>query len=122
MAQPPGIHARRAALRLLDAVLRRGETLDVAFGAATSDIRKFEDKALARAIASEALRWLVDLDTLIDSLGVARASCSSAASTSTNASAASAPKPEPRSRSDCPASAAFPPSSTRAASSSTGGA
>lgn len=67
MAQPPGIHARRAALRLLDAVLRRGETLDVAFGAATSDIRKFEDKALARAIASEALRWLVDLDALIDS-------------------------------------------------------
>ncbi|MCH2486834.1 MAG: methyltransferase domain-containing protein, partial [Erythrobacter sp.] len=67
MAQPPGIHARRAALRLLDAVLRRGETLDVAFGAATSDIRKFEDKALARAIASEALRWLVDCDALIDS-------------------------------------------------------
>ena len=67
MAQPPGIHARRAALRLLDAVLRRGETLDVAFGAATSDIRKFEDKALARAIASETPRWLVDLDALIDS-------------------------------------------------------
>ena len=31
------------------------------------DIRKFEDKALARAIASEVLRWLVDLDALIDS-------------------------------------------------------
>ncbi len=67
MAHPPGIHARRAALRLLDAVLRRGETLDVAFGAATSDIRKFEDKALARAIASETLRWAIDLDALIDS-------------------------------------------------------
>ena len=67
MAQPPGIHARRAALRLLDVVLRRGETLDVAFGAAMSDIRKFEDKALARAIASETLRWLVVLDALIDS-------------------------------------------------------
>ena len=67
MAQPPGIHARRAALRLLDAVLRRGETLDIAFGAATKDVRKFEDKALARAIASEVLRWLVDLDSLIDS-------------------------------------------------------
>lgn len=66
MAQPPGIHARRAALRLLDAVLRRGETLDVAFGAATSDIRKFEDKALARAIASETLRWAIDFDALID--------------------------------------------------------
>ncbi len=67
MAQPQGIHARKAALRLLDAVLRRGETLDVAFGAATSDVRKFEDKALARAIAGEVLRWLVDLDAAIDS-------------------------------------------------------
>ncbi len=67
MAQPTGIHARRAALRLLDAVLRRGETLDIAFAAATKDVRKFEDKALARAIASESLRWLVDLDALVDS-------------------------------------------------------
>ncbi|HAV81945.1 MAG TPA: SAM-dependent methyltransferase, partial [Erythrobacter sp.] len=67
MAQPTGIHARRAALRLLDAVLRQGETLDIAFNGATRDIRKFEDKALARAIASEVLRWLVDLDALIDS-------------------------------------------------------
>ena len=54
-------------MRLLDAVLRRGETLDQAFGSATSDIRKFEDRALARAIASETLRWMVDLDGLIDS-------------------------------------------------------
>ena len=67
MADPTGIHARRAALRLLDAVLRRGETLDIAFGAATKDVRKFEDKALARAIAGEVLRWLVDLDAAIDS-------------------------------------------------------
>jgi len=67
MAQPTGIHARRAALHLLDAVLRRGETLDIAFAAATKGVRKFEDKALARAIASESLRWLVDLDALIDS-------------------------------------------------------
>ena len=67
MADPTGIHARRAALRLLDAVLRRGETLDVAFGAATKDVRRFEDKALARAIAGEVLRWLTDLDALIDS-------------------------------------------------------
>ncbi|TMM47131.1 RsmB/NOP family class I SAM-dependent RNA methyltransferase [Qipengyuania marisflavi] len=67
MAQPPGIHARRAALRILDAVMRRGDTLDTAFGAATKDVRKFEDKALTRAIASEVLRWLTDLDTLIDS-------------------------------------------------------
>ncbi len=67
MVQPSGIHARKAALRLLDAVLRRGETLDQAFGTATGDVRKFEDKALARAIATEVLRWMVDLDTLIDS-------------------------------------------------------
>ncbi len=67
MAQPQGIHARRAALRLLDAVLRRGETLDQSLAGATKDVRRPEDKALARAIASEALRWLVDLDALIDS-------------------------------------------------------
>lgn len=67
MATPPGFHARRAALRLLDAVLRRGETLEQAGGAALADVRKPEDKALARAIASETLRWLTDLDTLIDS-------------------------------------------------------
>lgn len=67
MADPTGIHARRAALRLIDAVLRRGETLDQAFAPATGDVRKFEDKALARAIATETLRWLTDLDVLIDS-------------------------------------------------------
>ena len=67
MPTPPGLHARRAALRLLDAVLRRGETLDQAFGSATSDVRKPEDRALARAIGTEVLRWLVDLDALIDS-------------------------------------------------------
>ena len=67
MADPTGIHARRAALRLLDAVLRRGETLDIAFSAATRDVRRFEDKALARAISGEVLRWLTDLDALIDS-------------------------------------------------------
>ena len=67
MAELQGIHARRAALRLLDAVLRRGETLDIAFNGATKDVRKFEDKALARAIAAEVLRRMVDLDGLIDS-------------------------------------------------------
>ncbi len=67
MATPTGLYARRAALRLLEAVLRRGETLDQAFGPATKDLRKFEDKALARAIVSEALRWLVDFDALINS-------------------------------------------------------
>ena len=67
MPTPSGFHARRAALRLLDAVLRRGETLEQALPAATADVRKPEDKALARAIASETLRWLTDLDALIDS-------------------------------------------------------
>lgn len=63
----PGLPARKAALRLLDAVLRRGETLDVAAHAALQGLRSSADKALARALAGEALRWLVDLDALIDS-------------------------------------------------------
>jgi len=63
----PGYPARKAALRLLDAVLRRGETLDVAAHAALQGLRAPADKALARALASEALRWLPDLDALIDS-------------------------------------------------------
>ncbi len=67
MATPSGFHARRAALRMLDAVLRRGETLEQALPPAVADVRKPEDKALARAIASESLRWLTDLDALIDS-------------------------------------------------------
>lgn len=64
---PTGLPARRAALRLMDAVLRRGETLDLAEHAALQGIRNPADKALARAIVGEALRWLVDLDALIDS-------------------------------------------------------
>ena len=62
-----GLAARRAALRLLDAVLRRGETLDQAAAAATAGLLTSSDAALARAIAGEALRWLADLDALIDS-------------------------------------------------------
>lgn len=67
MATPPGFHARRAALRLLDAVLRRGETLEQANAGALGDVRAPADKALARAIAAETLRWLTDCDALIDS-------------------------------------------------------
>ncbi len=67
MALPPGLPVRRASLRLLDAVLRRGETLEQAEAAAMGDIRKAPDRALARAIAGETLRWLTDLDVLIDS-------------------------------------------------------
>ena len=67
MPQPPGVPARRAALKLLDAVLRRGETLDVAEGAAMRGVETPADRALARAIAGEVLRRLADLDALIDS-------------------------------------------------------
>jgi 16S rRNA (cytosine967-C5)-methyltransferase len=60
-----GVGARRAALQMLDAVLRRGRTLD----AAAQGVRGLSaaDKALAVAIAGEALRRLPDLDALIDS-------------------------------------------------------
>jgi len=59
----PGLPARKAALKLIDAVLRRGETLDQAGQPALQGA----DRALARALAGEVLRWLVDLDALIDS-------------------------------------------------------
>lgn len=67
MPQTPGLPVRRAALRLLDAVFRRGETLEQAEGAALGEMRKAPDRALAKAIAGETLRWLTDLDVLIDS-------------------------------------------------------
>lgn len=63
----PGVPARRAALRLLDAVLHRGETLDQAGHNAVQGLVSAPDRALARALAAEALRWLTDLDRLIDS-------------------------------------------------------
>jgi 16S rRNA (cytosine967-C5)-methyltransferase len=63
----PGLPARKGALKLLDAVLRRGETLDVAANAALLGVKGQADRALARALAGETLRWLVDLDALIDS-------------------------------------------------------
>jgi 16S rRNA (cytosine967-C5)-methyltransferase len=62
----PGLPARGAALKMLDAVLRRGETLDQSAHNAMRNLRGEADRALARAIAAEALRWLVDLDALID--------------------------------------------------------
>ena len=63
----PGLPARRAALRMMDAVLRRGETLDNAIHAACQGMREGADRALARALVGEALRWQADLDALIDS-------------------------------------------------------
>lgn len=62
----PGVAARKAALRLLDAVLRRGEPLDQAAPPILRGIERGDDRALATAIAQEALRWMSDLDALID--------------------------------------------------------
>lgn len=61
----PGLPARRAALRLLDAVLRRGEPLELALHGAAQGLPR-EDRALTHAIAAEVLRHLPDLDALID--------------------------------------------------------
>lgn len=63
--EPLGTATRRASLRLLDAVLRRGEALEAALPAATRAVHG-PDRALAHAIAAEALRRLPDLDALID--------------------------------------------------------
>jgi 16S rRNA (cytosine967-C5)-methyltransferase len=65
MPSVEGLAARRAALQMLDAVLRRGQTLD----AAASAERRLSpaDHGLAIAIAGETLRRIPDLDSLIDS-------------------------------------------------------
>src|SRR3954467_12930950 len=65
MPSVEGVAARRAALQLLDAVLRRGQTLEAA-GLAVRNLSP-PDHGLAVAIAGEALRRLPDLDALIDS-------------------------------------------------------
>ena len=65
MAKVQGLAARAAALRMLDAVLRRGETLEMAERATAKGLTP-SDRGLARAIASEVLRWMVDLDVMID--------------------------------------------------------
>src|SRR5215218_7243163 len=64
MPSVEGLGARKAALRMLDAVLRKGQTLDSA--AAASRELPPADRALALAIAGETLRRLPDLDALID--------------------------------------------------------
>jgi 16S rRNA (cytosine967-C5)-methyltransferase len=66
MSEPTGTASRRAALRLLDAVLRRGLPLESALDAASRELDRADDKAFAHAIAAEALRRLPDLDALID--------------------------------------------------------
>lgn len=62
---PQGLGARRAALQMLDAVLRRDQTLETA----AAHVRGLSpsDRALAAAISGETLRRLPDLDLLIDS-------------------------------------------------------
>lgn len=64
MPSVEGIGARRAALQMLDGVLRRGQTLD----ATAAHERRLSpaDHSLAIAIAGETLRRLPDLDALID--------------------------------------------------------
>ena len=63
MPSTEGVGARRAALQMLDAVLRRGQTLDAAGGAVRN--LSAADHGLAVAIAGEVLRRLPDLDALI---------------------------------------------------------
>src|SRR5690348_13526301 len=65
MPSVEGLGARKAALQMLDAVLRRGQTLDAA-GAIVRNLSA-PDQALAVAIAGEALRRLPDIDALVDS-------------------------------------------------------
>ena len=60
-----GLPTRRAALRLLDTVMRMGTPMDQATANATKGLSP-PDRALAIAIAQETLRWTVDLDMLID--------------------------------------------------------
>lgn len=62
---PEGLPARQTALRMLDAVLRRGRTLEAAAQGGPS--LPPADQALALAIAGETLRRLPDIDRLIDS-------------------------------------------------------
>src|SRR6187200_248016 len=65
MPSVEGLPARRAALQMLEAVLRRGRTLDSA--AQAEKKLKPADHALAIAISGEVLRRMPDIDALIDS-------------------------------------------------------
>ena len=65
-APAQGGASRRAALRLIDAVLRQGLPLEAALPRATEDLDRADDRAFAHAIAAEVLRRLPDLDALID--------------------------------------------------------
>jgi 16S rRNA (cytosine967-C5)-methyltransferase len=65
MPSVEGYPARRAALQMLDSVLRKGRTLDSA--AQNERALAPNDHGLAIAIAGEVLRRMPDLDSLIDS-------------------------------------------------------
>jgi 16S rRNA (cytosine967-C5)-methyltransferase len=65
MPSADGVPARRAALQMLDSVLRQGRTLDSA--AQNERALAPNDHALAIAIAGEVLRRMPDLDAKIDS-------------------------------------------------------
>ena len=66
MPSPPGLDARRAALSMLDAVMRQGRTLDSASSSNRIALNA-DDSRLALAIAGETLRRIPALDALIDS-------------------------------------------------------
>ncbi len=61
-----GLPARRAALRMLDAALHKGQPLDQATIVYAKGMPP-ADRALSIAIVQEVLRWLPDIDLLIDS-------------------------------------------------------
>jgi 16S rRNA (cytosine967-C5)-methyltransferase len=67
MDDPIGTESRRAALSLLDAVLRKGLPLEAALDTAARHLARADDRAFAHAMAAETLRRLGDLDALIDS-------------------------------------------------------
>lgn len=61
-----GVAARRAALKITMAVLDRGVPFDVA-ATAVDSLPLAQDRGLARLLALTVLRWLPELDLLIDS-------------------------------------------------------
>lgn len=66
MPSPPGLDARRAALTMLDAVMRQRRTLESA-SASNRIALSTDDGRLALAIAGETLRRIPALDAMIDS-------------------------------------------------------
>jgi len=62
-----GVESRRAALQLLDAVLRQGKSVDAEMGRSFRRLKRADDRGLAAAITGEVLRRLPDYDALIDS-------------------------------------------------------